>query len=138
MISWKKPFLTGAGIHSSFFIWCSIPSKIIRGSESDLIPGFLLKRLEMGNLWDPGTYQRQPFSRVASSMGNQRPTYLKYKFRYILIEIHILGAVHIWYHLLRREGETSKRWRNSMSLFSKMGDKGEGRKSLKMYDVIYG
>ena len=38
------------------------------------------------------------------------------------------------------EGRPAKRWHYSISLFSKMGDKGEGRgqKSQKMGDVNYG
>ena len=52
--------------------------------------------------------------------------------------IFSLGAIHKWCHPLRRKGESTKRWRYSISLFSKMGDKGEGgvKKSQKMGDVI--
>ena len=50
------------------------------------------------------------------------------------------GDVHKWRHPLRGEGGSAKRWHYFISIFSKMGDKGEGRvKNLrKMGDVIYG
>ena len=35
------------------------------------------------------------------------------------------GAIHKWLHLLRGEVGSAKRWHNSISLLSKMGDKGE-------------
>ena len=49
------------------------------------------------------------------------------------------GAIHKWHHLLRGE-ESSKRWRYSIILFSKMGDKGEGgiKNLKKMDDIIFG
>ena len=36
------------------------------------------------------------------------------------------GVVHKWRHPRRGEGRSAKRWSYSISLFSKMGDKGEG------------
>ena len=50
------------------------------------------------------------------------------------------GDVHKWRHPLRGEGGSAKRWHYFISIFNKMGDKGEGRvKNLrKMGDVIYG
>ena len=48
--------------------------------------------------------------------------------------IFSLGAIHKWRHPFRRKGESTKRWRYSISLFSKMGDKGEGGvKNLKKW-----
>ena len=38
----------------------------------------------------------------------------------------MLGAIHKWRHPLRGDGGTAKRWCSSISLFSKMGDKGKG------------
>ena len=50
------------------------------------------------------------------------------------------GAIHKWRYPLRGEGGSAKRECYFVSIFSKMGDKGEGRvKNLrKMGDVIYG
>ena len=36
------------------------------------------------------------------------------------------GAIHKWRHPLREEVGSAKRWHYSISLLSKMGDKGEG------------
>ena len=48
------------------------------------------------------------------------------------------GAVHKWRHPLRGEGVSAKSWRHSMSLFSKMGDKGEGEvKNLKKWMTLF-
>ena len=48
--------------------------------------------------------------------------------------IVFLRAIHKWRHLLRGEGGSSKRWRYSINLFSRMGDKGEGGvKNLKKW-----
>ena len=44
------------------------------------------------------------------------------------------GVVQKWRHPLRGKGRSAKRWCYSISLFSKMGDKGEGGvKSLKKW-----
>ena len=44
------------------------------------------------------------------------------------------GDVHKWRHPLRGEGGSAKRWHYFISIFSKMGDKGEGRvKNLKKW-----
>ena len=45
----------------------------------------------------------------------------------VVFSLVFLGVVHKWCHPLRREGESAKRWHYSISLFSKMDDKGEGR-----------
>ena len=57
--------------------------------------------------------------------------FLKRKKRYIYI-----GAVHKWCHPFGGEGVSAEKWCYSISLFSKMGDKGEGQKFQKMGDVI--
>ena len=48
-------------------------------------------------------------------------------------------ATHKWGHPLGGRG-SARRWRYSISLFSKMGEEGggRGRKSQKIGDVIYG
>ena len=43
----------------------------------------------------------------------------------LLLELPI-GVVHKWRHPLKGKGKSAKRGRYSLSLFSKMGDKGEG------------
>ena len=45
----------------------------------------------------------------------------------------IQGAIHKWCHTHRREGGSAKRLRYSISLFSKMGDKGGGVKNLQKW-----
>ena len=47
-----------------------------------------------------------------------------------------IGAVHKWCHPFGGEGVSAEKWCYSISLFSKMGDKGEGQKFQKMGDVI--
>ena len=43
-----------------------------------------------------------------------------------------LWTIHKWRHPLKGRGGSAKRWRHSISLFSKMGDNGEGEvKNLK-------
>ena len=88
--------MTGAATHSSSLTWCSSPpskiSKLCSGpkfkcfrrlisryNRGTTLPltWFLLNRRLIGKLWDPGTYHKHPFSKVASSIGNQNPTNFK-------------------------------------------------------------
>ena len=55
--------------------------------------------------------------------------------------IHYIGAIHKWRHPLTGEGGSAKRRCYSISLFSEMGDKGEGGvKNLKIEvtSCVYG
>ena len=52
----------------------------------------------------------------------------------ILKTMNNFGVVHKWCHPLKGEGGLAKRWCHSISLFCKMGDKGEGGvKNLKKW-----